>query len=303
MKEIVNSNQTHTQAARKLGESLRTQGFFEIDFIDGCITWANQFALVKMGYSIEQITTLSIFNIIPEEFHEYARNSMSNKQSGNYSHYEMWPFLSSNREIIWWYTTEINHEDSRIWLKSEYLNKTLQSGPEMNLMIITLNTVQAYNELVLRIEKQEVKIDQLEHKNLEHNKIIHDINTKLGTIEGIARSAADSSFQNSENLKKFSETFNKALDEQTAEILRLIMTNAVHDERMKQFNKVLQEAAEKTTTTAIGKITEQSEHAGKQMIKRVDEAGSKASRRITIPLGLLVLIATFVQIFIQLIKH
>lgn len=296
-------NQAHVQASRKLGESLKTQGFFEIDFIDGRITWANDFALSKMEYNLEQIKTLSIFDLVPEEFQEYARNSMSDKQNGNHSHYELWPFLSADKNIIWWYTTKINTLDAYIWLKGEYLNKTVRFSAETSLMLMTLKTVQTYNELTLKIEKQEERLERLEHESLDHDNLLDGIGKKLENIEKIARSAANSSFENSENLKKFEEMFTKALDEQTAEILRLIMTDSVHDERMKNFNAEIQKASTVAVSSAIEKITEQSKIAGTQIIKKANEAGGKVTRRVTIPIGLLMLLMTIIQIIIQLVRH
>ena len=288
---------------RKLGDSLKTQGFFEIDFVDGHINWANEFALFKMGYKLDQLVTMSIFDIVPGEFHEHVRNYMADKHNEGGILYELWPFWSSNREITWWYSVEVGHEDPCIWLKSEYLDRTPRTGSKTNLMAITMNTVQSYNDLIGKIEKQEERINQLEHDNTSHSNALKSIGVKLERIENIAKNAADSAFNTSEQFRQFKLDFSKSLDEQTAEILRLIMTDAVHDERMKNFNASLQEAVTKAVDAAITTITEQSETAGQQMVQKVDEAGNKASRRVTIPLGFLVLIATLIQIVVQIYFH
>jgi hypothetical protein len=288
---------------RKLGDTLKNQGFFEIDFIDGHINWVNQFALSKMGYQLNQIITMSIFDIVPGEFHEHVRNYMSDRHNDGGSYYELWPFWSSDREIVWWYAVETGHEDPCIWLKGDYLDKTPQIGSKTNLMAITMNTVQSYNDLVLKIEKQEERIDQLEHDNTDHSSTLKSIGGRLERIENIARSAADTAFAVSEELKSIKTYFNISLEEQTAEILRLIMTDSVHDERMKNFNSNLQESAAKAVDAAIAKITEQSEEAGQQMVQKVDEAGNKASKRITIPLGLVMFLIALIQIAIQIWHH
>lgn len=287
------------QSMRKIGESLKDKGFFEIDFVDGRINWVNQFALLKMGYRLNEITTMSIFDIVPPEFHEYVRNYVTDRQN-NTSLYELWPFWSSDRSITWWYAIETNHEDPYIWLKSKYLNKTPQFGHETDSMVITLNLVQAYNDLISKIEKQENRIDQLEHSNTEHDVILKSIGGRLEHIESIAKSAADSAFESNEELKKLRLSFDESLERQTTEILRLIMTDSVHDERMKNFNSILQEAAAKAVDTATTKITKQSEIASQQMVKKVDEAGNKASRRVTIPLGFIMLLVTLIQIIVQI---
>ena len=288
---------------RKLGDSLKAQGFFEIDFIDGHINWVNQFALDKMGYELDQIITLSIFDIVPSEFHEHVRNYISDRRNEGGSYYELWPFWSCDKEIIWWYAIETGHEDPCIWLKGDYLDKTPRIGSKTNLMYITMNTVQLYNGLILKIEKQEEKINLLERNNTSHDNTLKSLGGRLERIENIAKSAADTTLATNEELKKLKTHFNASLEEQTAEILRLIMTDSVHDERMMNFNASLQESAARAVDIAIEKITEQSEEAGQQMVQKVDEAGNKASKRITIPLGLVMFLIALIQIAIQIWHH
>ena len=75
------------------------------------------------------------------------------------------------------------------------------------------------------------------------------------------------------------------------EILRLISTDAVHDQRLVAFEKHIQ----KTTDNAVRVITVQADKAGQIITTQADKAGKSLSRKVTIPIGAIAAVMTILQ--------
>ncbi len=115
---------------RDIGRSLSDKGFVEIDTITGNVTWANEYVLRKSGYTLFQLTTMTVFDIVPEEFHDTTRNIISDIQKGRGFKFAIRPELSADNKLVWWYSVRVKTSQPYTWLRSEYLNTTERSGAE-----------------------------------------------------------------------------------------------------------------------------------------------------------------------------
>jgi hypothetical protein len=281
---------------RNLGKGLIKRGLFEINLVTGLISWANEYFLNETGYELCQIQSMTIFNITPQEFHGVIRNLIYEKR---FYKYEVIPILTTKKDIVWWHGIEIKVDQPLLWLQSEYLNRTSRMGPETTSMTVALNTVQAYNDLLSRFEIHEEsekgRINELKQAIDQHEIAIEDIRDKLSHVINASERAANEAIAANSSIATFKKLMDEALDNQTTEILRLIGTDAIQDQRLKVFEKHIKNAANLATT----EITEQSRKASIIIIKQVEEAKKGISRRITIPIGLVITIIAVIQWFIQ----
>src|SRR5574343_1312253 len=89
---------------RSIGESMLNKGMIEFDLTTGEITWCNEFALNKTGYESPDQWAASIFNVIPNEFHNQLRKHITNIISNKEFGISIWPIETVSGEISWWYT-------------------------------------------------------------------------------------------------------------------------------------------------------------------------------------------------------
>ena len=279
-------------AMRDLGKSLNGQGFFELDLISGHVVWTNEFALSTTGYSAEQIRSMTVFDLVPAEFHEEVRNSISDQLAGKYHKFSIWPVRAADGRLIWWYSVRVRDENPTFWYRAEYLNTTGRSGPEYSSMCAAMNTTNSYNDLYNRITdlKQwtEDNVQRLDVADNELRDEMKEVRSQLKAAIAASHKAANAAIENSTLFAKFKADISEQLSNHTAELLRLISTDTVHDQRI----KVFEEHIKKTTNTAVQQITNEA-----------NKAGSNLSKKVTIPVGLIAAIATIIQWIIQHWPH
>ena len=70
------------EVIRDYGRSLNDRGFIEVNLISGEIVWANEFVLNTYGFKLEQLQGMTIFSVIPEKFHDWVRDMISDQTKG-----------------------------------------------------------------------------------------------------------------------------------------------------------------------------------------------------------------------------
>lgn len=269
MRPIIQSNPELD--IRALGESLNDRGFFEVNISRDKFTWVNQFVLDRIGYELGDLQSMTMLEVIPSEFHDSIKGSIADRKNGRHFKHEVWPILSFAGDIIWWYVTELRTNQNYIWLQAEYLNKTGRNRGEVASMIVTMNTVQTYNDLVVRFEERGTQEDQkfteLEASISDHSASISRIDSRLQTTTRAAEKAANEAIAANTSIQSLEENFRQMISEQTAEIIRLISTDSVADQRSTAMETHLQAAAGKAVESAVAKITEQSKEASAAFAK------------------------------------
>lgn len=283
---------------RNLGRSMLDRGFFELDLMSGRITWVNDFALSKIGMSLDQVQTFTIFDLIHEEFHDILNGFILDATRGRTSKFYIWPNKTSDGSVIWWYFSKIKSNHPTHWFKAEYLNKTGTSGPEHASMCAAMNTANQYNDLFNRLidfqDLTKVSMDLLNERYQELREEQEALKDQVTGAINAATKAANAAMEVSSSMRTFKEDVQKQLAEQTAEILRLISTDVSHDQRLAAFEAHIKA----TTDNAVRIIAVQANKAGEAITMQANQAGNKLSRKITIPVGTIAAIMTILQYII-----
>lgn len=282
------ASQQEINEMRDIGRSLSDKGFFEIDVVTGTVTWANEFALKKYGFSLSDITSMTVFDLIPEEFHDSVRNVISDLQSDRGFKFTIRPGKNSEGRLVWWYSVRVKSRNPYTWFRSEYLNTTDAQGAEYASMAAAMQTTNSYNDLYNRIQElqgwTEEQVERLDKKDAELEARFSEFAEDLKQTKKFAETAANAGLEVKQAMINFQGHVTDEMAKQTAEILRLISTDAMHDKRIEAFEKHVKA----TTATAMNAIT-----------VKANEAGSGLTRKVTIPVGTIAAIATILQWILQ----
>ena len=286
---------SEVSSMRDIGRSLSDQGFLEIDLVSGHYSWSNDYILSQLGYTFDQLKSMTVFDIIPETFHESLRNVISDQTSGKFHKFSIWPMTSTSGDLVWWYSSKIKSQHPLYWFRCEYLNRTPKFGPEFSSMSAAMQTTNSYNDIYNKLADfqswTKENVDRLSSETDSLREGIDDIREQVNTVQEqvgmavtAAKRAADIGLENQISISRNHTNMTDELSKQTAEIFRLISTDVVHAKRIEAF----EEHMKKTTAQAVQVIQVQANKAGQDL-----------SRRITIPIGTIAAIATFVQWLIQ----
>ena len=298
--KMLNKNSSSALSMRSLGESLTDKGFFELDLGSGRVLWLNEFVLSTVGMDLIQAQSLTIYAVVPEEFHDALSGFIADATRGRTSKFYIWPHQTASGEIAWWYFSGVKSEQPIHWFKAEFLNRTKKSGPEFASMCAAMNTANSYNDLFNRLaDFQELTKDSMDILNRHYTELKDEqaeLREHIAGAVSAATKAANAAMEVSFSMRTFRTDVQEQLAGQTTEILKLIGTDVVHDQRLAAF----EEHMRKATDTAVAAITTQADKAGVAITSQAKKAGDGLSRRITIPIGAIAAIMTIIQ---WLISH
>ena len=267
---------------RENSRSDSEKAMFEIDVITGNITWANSYVLEKQGQELSQIQSLSLFDVIPEEFHESVRNFISDIQKGLKSQSVIIPSISSDNKIVWWYIRRIHTKSHFSWLYANHMSTTKRLGSEYAFMTSALRAVDSHNELVVQVSEfrawTEGEITHLKEKDAEQDSKIDAILEDNKQIKKLAKTSADISLQTQQSIEVFKSEVFDGMSKQTGEILRLIKTDTDQQKRMEE----LTEHANQLTAIAVQAISTKAAEAGSGITKNVAAAAGLATSLVGI---------------------
>jgi hypothetical protein len=280
---------------RELGGSIPDKGFIEYNVVTGAINWVNKFVLDKTGYTLEQIKQLGIFQIVPEQFHEKIRESISTISGGKEPGASIWPGKTTSGQISWWYLFQAKTQHPLRWTECEYIQTTEPSGTAFIFMCIQMDTTNNYGKISQKVEElDEWTRNQVQELSRKHKSIEDFIKTEIKPTLKSAAEAAESAKKAEEVVTKAKESIdqlnkkigsiNDKAEEHTGEILKLISTDVIHSKRITAF----EQHVKMTTDLAIKSITMQANKAGKGL-----------SKKVTIPVSITAAVVTVIQYLIQ----
>ena len=253
---------------RELGQSFADRGFFEVNLASGSMEWANNFVLEKYGMTLEQIQAMTLFDLVPSEHHDALTSSVADETKGRSQKFSIWPGKAANGKLVWWYVTKAKGAHPYHWYKAEYLNTTEKTGPEYASMLAAMQTANSYNDLAARL---------LDHQEWTQHEISRLIHLKTDMSDQFAK--------------------------QTTEILRLIGTDTIHEQRMASFETSIKKAASEAAQSAIKEITVSAEKAGKAITVQAHKAGQGLAKKVTVPVSLIAAFAAIAQWLINTYLH
>lgn len=276
------STNSDTEAMRDHGRSLNDQGFIEINFVSGDICWINEF--VSKTCEFEQLQNLTLYDVIPDRFHDSIRNAISDQVNGKFHKSSIWPLRNSNNQLVWWYSERVSVQHPLYWFKMEHMNTTPDSGPTFTSMCAVMETANNYNDLYNRIADfrgwTEENISRLGSDIIEIREAIDDVRSQMRSCLSAANRAANIALENAQTINTFKDDLSSQLSNHTAEILMLITTDTIYDKRVQIFENHTKNA----TSEAISAIQKQSEEFWKGL-----------TRKVTIPVAMIVIIAIVIE--------
>lgn len=267
---------------REIGISMSGHGFIEV-VSDDTISWTNEVIEKIIGVSV---SGSQINYIIPEDFvHDFSIfiNNPIKKC--------IIPIKNSNSRISWFYCEIIKKEFGISWIKCSYITNT--SFNDSNYIIYysvskeMINNIITYKKLEDIIHNNESRFVVMEEKLSSLNSMYEQVIISSSKTYNSARIAADSVMEVSQNIKKYKSEIEENLSKHTEEILKLISTDAHHDEEIKKFK----ENAKIVTDASISTIKTQTK-----------EITTSVSKKIIIPISLISAIAAIFQFIINSIK-
>lgn len=272
-----------TEEMRSLGKSLSDKGMVEYSIPSGEIIWCNNYALEKVGYKQQKTWSVSIFDVIPEEFHIKLKEHVANIVA-NRSYASIWPVKTTSGEVSWWYVFQTRTHHSTRWAQVDYIQTTETGGIAYSFMRMQMDIMNKYGGLNTKVDELDKwvseKIDELTKKDDELSQSI----SKITELTSSLIDTKDSIDSFKKELKEQFRELDKKSDEHTTEILKLIGSSVVHSKRLNAFEKHVK----MTTDLAIKSITIQTEKAGKGL-----------SKKVAIPVSIVSILTAIIQYLIQ----
>lgn len=269
---------------RSLGESMSDKGMIEYDLSTGELIWCNEYALNKIEYKSKGAWDLSIFDVIPNEFHSQLKKYVANITRGKDMGLSVWPTKTTSGDIAWWYVYQTKTQYPIRWAYLEYIQVTSTHGIAYAFMRMQMDTINKYGDLNFKMNELEKwvheKIEELSDKSEE-------LENSISEIKELAESlvkAKDSINSFKDEIKKQYVELDKKTDDHTAEILKLISSNVINIKRMNAFESHVKV----TTDLAIRSIALQTEKVGKGL-----------SKKIAIPVSVISILAAVIQYLVQ----
>ncbi len=288
---------------RDTGRTMKDRGAFEVDISSGSVEWINEFALDIMGCSEEQIASMSVFDLSPERFHEQIREDLSGdaSEAGKSKRPHIFPTKTMDGKVAWWYVFRTKVVDIRRWSYAEHIQNTPQSGPEFSFMAMQVDMANNQAALDGRMDDLEKWVeDQVSRVEKDVDGVqkgLLEVQTSLEKAEQAALAASADSVaaknaalatqrelqEMQHHFEKF-DSFEEANTKATTEILRLIRTDTVHEERLRTY----EDHVKRTTESAVRAIELQASKSGRGL-----------SRKVTVPIFVVTTLAMIFQYVIQ----
>lgn len=293
------SNKVDTSAMRDLGRSLKDQGFFEADLVTGLISWANDFVLGKYGYSLSQLQSMTLFDLVPEEFHDELRNSVSDQTRGRLFRFSIRPGKSADGKLVWWYLVRVRADHPVYWYRGEYLNTTGKAGSEYSSMTAAMETANGYNDLYNELADfkgwARENVHRLDGADAEIQEDMRELKEQLHASIKASNRAANAALESRASIESFKRDVSEQMSKQTAEIIKLISNDATQGEQLRKFSEFM----DKTTAQAVQTMKTTTETAVQQISAQANKSGDKITRQVTVPIGLIAALVTLIQWMIQ----
>lgn len=288
---------------------MKDRGAFEVDMSSGSVEWVNEFALGIIGCSEEQIASMSVFDMSPGRFHDQIREDMADRapETRESKRSYVLPTRTADGKVAWWYVFRTKTVESRRWAYAEHIQDTPQSGPEFSFMAMQVDMARGRTTLDGRMDDLEKWVEE---QILRVDKDVEGVRTRLADVQASlekaeqaalaasadATAAKNASLATQKELQKYAtkedmerhfekfDSFEESNTKATTEILRLIRTDTVHEERLRTY-----EAHVKRTT----------EMAVKAIELQASKSGRGLSRKVTVPIFVVTTLAMFFQYVLQ----
>jgi len=279
--------------------------YVEVNLEAGNAPWMSQSTLKLIGYNETQLKAMSLYDMIPNEFHDSLSNTIIDGVNGREHKHNIWPFKCVDGDILWFYSSKENVNRSKdidksiSWYKLSLINKTLKNGKDYADMVLKMYLLNTQNELKNKIKDQEIRMDRefssIQDKNKALNDGLIEMKQKFIYATSAMEKAATAAMRSSADVTTLRSEFREGMARQTTEIIRLINMDSQHDELINNFNNKVMHAAEKAVEKAVEEISQKSKDVSTEIIIRAGNAGKNIAKKVTVPVSVIAVIMTVVQ--------
>lgn len=285
---------TTVRISREQGKSMKDRALFEMNASIGSYSWVNEYGLEKLGYSMEEFLSMSVFDLSPEKFHERLRSEIADLEERP-KRFSVRPMRAASGHICWWYVHQTKIQPPVQWLYAEHIQDTPPSGVEFAFMSMQMDAMASQAALEARIENLDDWVrDEIGRLDGDMSRLHNghqELIDRMDFAKNAASRAADSSADARNAAKAVQSELNdivRRMEESqsryTEEILKLISSNTLNDRRIQAF----EDHVRATTELAVRTIESQADRSGRGL-----------TRKVTIPVGVIAAVAAVIQIAIQ----
>lgn len=304
MTRVKNLSHNLVMQMRDDGRAQDDCGVFEIDLIEHKITWVNNYAVGRIGYTPEQIKYMSLFDVIPESFRSQMQNAMIEASERETEEKEgvtiaIWPTKSSTGKIIWWATVKSFKEYPTIWIYGDHIQTTGSFGTTYAFMNALMRA--ANGQFSIHGKLSEFKswmsdnISRLDEEDKRIKVSVSNLEMKIDDSLEASERAAKISKETYDVVEMLRRSFQEFETKYGAEILKLIGTDTIHDKRIDAFERHV----EMTTDLAMKSITLQAKNSSDGLVKQAEESSKGLSKKVVIPVSVIATIVTIIQILVE----
>lgn len=278
---------------KELISSTPSRGVFEIIEKDGSVSWVSDLILEQTGYSLSEISSMSLVNLSPDSLS--SRVSATVSLSGDLIRTSIWPIVTTSGTVSWWYVNNESSDAISRWYSAQLMAHTNKIGEDFVRMCVIMDILNSHNDMNSRVNHHEKWVDEEISELKKFDRSVQDtlssIKSQQNHVISLAKSAANGSMTVSANLKSLQKRVESGFSEQMTEILRLIRTDVIHDERINAFDMHMKEVAENAMKT----MKNTADETAAEFKSKAVEAGKGLTRKVTVPVGVVAAVMSGIQ--------
>lgn len=210
----------HREACEDLGECV-----LETDLTTAAILWGNRRLLDVSGYSLDELSKLTVPQVMPSAFHEV----LSERRAGRRGALYVFPFIGKTGAVFWFLAWDLDERHPRHWARGRLLMQTEPSGQAFDVMSAlmavanlggehTREQIESIHRLSGELRNVEDITSGLDTTTKELSRRVSELAGKVDNALRASRSAADHSIRTNQMLISLKSSF-----EQTIESLKTTM--------------------------------------------------------------------------------
>lgn len=294
-------SQTLSAQMRDEGRVLIDTGMFEINLIENEVTWGNDYAIDRSGYTLDQIRHMTVLEMVPAPFHSAVQDAIgeaSNKRASSEasSSTSVWPMQSPGGKIIWWAVSKTVIDYPMVWIHVDHIQTTGHSGMSFVFMKAFMQAANGQTALCNQIAELKAwakdQIERLDDRSDRLQSSMAALEEKLGESLNAAKEAAATGNASIGMMKDLKESFREFRDKYDTEIMKLIGTDSIHDKRIDAFEK----HAQMITELAMKSIEMQAKKSSDGLVHQAEESSRGLSKKVVIPVSVIAGIVTILQV-------
>lgn len=258
--------------------------YFEVNLTSGIISWINSSLSKKCEFHGNKLIGIEVHGLVSENYREKCLEFQQELKNHDKPTSTIWPIPLSNGVTVWWKIEHVNSDNDFVLFKCSIRSKTTV-GESAHDLLDSIATAY-FNDSIFHINLNRFsdRMTKLNQEVADFKKSQLIVKENLKSAIGAATNAANAAIDNKSTTEKLQAMMSERFDQHTTEIMKLISTDAIHDERLRSYEE------------RVRKITKNSL---KNIVDQADKSEKKLNKGIVIPTGIIATILTIIQYIIM----